>query len=201
MNRMTDTFPRRRVVAVLLAGGLSSRMGDFKQLMPFGRKTIVETCVETLQSSSVDDVVVVTGHRSDDVERVLAPYQVRIVRNTAYADGMSTSVIAGVRALDPGDAVMVCLCDQPHLPRDVFEAVLGAYRSSEAAIVVPTIAGDTGHPVIFDASLRDAILDVDPSVGLRSVTYANRDRTLRVPVDALGVLDDIDTQEDYERLR
>lgn len=201
MNRMFETPRPRRVVAVLLAGGLSTRMGDFKQLMPFRGRTIVETCVETLLASSVDDVLVVTGHRSDDVEQVLAPYRVRIVRNPAYADGMSTSVIAGVRSLDPGDAVMICLCDQPHLPREVFDAVLAAYRTSEASIVVPTIAGDTGHPVIFDASLRNAILDVEASVGLRSVTYANRGRTLRVPVDALGVLDDIDTQEDYERLR
>lgn len=198
---MTQFPSGRRVAAVLLAGGLSTRMGDFKQLMPYRGQTIVETCVNTLLSTSVDEIVVVTGHRADEVERVLMPYSVRIARNTAYAAGMSTSVIAGARAIDPDAAMMVCLCDQPHLPSEVFDAVLDAYRHGTAAIVMPTIAGDTGHPVIFDSNLRDEILGVDPSVGLRSVTYANRERTLRVPVDALGVLDDIDTQEDYERLR
>ena len=198
---MTENTHPRRVAAVLLAGGLSSRMGAFKQLLPFRDRTIVEACLETLLSTSTDEIVVVTGHRAEDVVRTLAPYPVRFVSNPAYADGMSTSVMAGVQALEPERSVMICLCDQPHLPREVFEAVLGAYRESGAAIVVPTIAGDTGHPVIFDASLRPEILGIDVTVGLRSVTYANRGRTLRVPVDALGVLDDIDTQEDYERLR
>lgn len=201
MSAMPESPRPRRVAAVLLAGGLSTRMGEFKQLMPFRGRTIVEACVETLLSTSADDVVVVTGFRAEDVAKALARYPVRLVHNPAYADGMSTSVIAGVRALDPDDAIMVCLCDQPHLPPDVFDAVLEAYREGDAAVVVPTIAGDTGHPVVFDPSLRGAMLDVEASVGLRSVTYANRDRTLRVPVDVVGVLDDIDTQEDYERLR
>lgn len=198
---MSDSPVRRRVASVLLAGGLSSRMRDFKQLMPFRGRTIVESCIETLLATSADDIVVVTGHRADEVERVVAAYRVRIVRNTAYADGMATSVLAGVRSLDPDDAIMICLCDQPHVSREVHESVIQAYRETGAAIVVPTIAGDTGHPVIFDASLRDAILKMDVSAGLRSVTYANRERVLRVPVDSIGVLDDIDTQEDYERLR
>lgn len=198
---MTDSPIRRRVAAVLLAGGRSTRMGDFKQCMPFRGTTIVEACVRTLLSTSADEVVVVTGHRAEDVERLLVPYSVRIVHNSAYADGMATSVIAGARAIRTDDAIMICLCDQPHVPAKIFDAILDAYRTTGAAIVMPTIAGDTGHPVIFDVSLRAEILDVDPSVGLRSVTYTNRERTLRVPVDALGVLDDIDTQEDYERLR
>lgn len=201
MSAMSDHERERRVAAILLAGGRSTRMGDFKQCMHFRGTTIVEACVRTLLATSVDDVVVVTGHRASDVAACLSPYGVRLVHNSAYADGMSTSVLAGVCAIEPEDAMMICLCDQPHLPPEVFETVIGAYRSNGAAIVMPAIAGDTGHPVIFAPSLRSEILAVDPSVGLRSVTYANRSRTLRVPVDSLGVLDDIDTQEDYERLR
>jgi molybdenum cofactor cytidylyltransferase len=197
-----ETNPTRRVTAVLLAAGLSSRMGDFKQLMPYRGGTIVESCVETILASPVDDVVVVVGHRADEVEAAVSRFPVRVLRNSDYALGMSTSAVAGVRAAEGADAVMICLADQPQIPAAVFEAVLAAYRASGARIVVPTIAGDTGHPVVFDLSLRDEILAVDPSAGgLRTVTYAHRGEVLRVPVDTVSVLDDIDTPDDYERLR
>ena len=192
----------RRVTAVLLAAGLSTRMnGGFKQLMPYRGRTIVEACVETLLASTADETLVVLGHRADEVAAAISRFHVRTVLNPDYERGMSTSVVAGLRAVGlDADAMLVALVDQPHVPVAVFDAVMDAYRESGALIVVPTIAGDTGHPVIFDTRLRDEILAVDPAKGLRSVTYAHRAETLRVPVDSVGVLDDIDTPDDYERL-
>jgi len=201
-NADSDTATRPRVAAVLLAAGTSTRMGAFKQLLPYRGSTIVQTCVQTLRASSADAVFVVVGHRSDEVRRVLVDEPVTIVDNTEYLDGMSSSVKAGMLAVgDSFDAVMICLCDQPHLAVSVIDAVLDAYRRSRRPIVVPQYAGDTGHPAIFDLSLRAEILAVDPTTGLRSVTYDHRADTLRVPVDTVGVLDDMDTTEDYERLR
>jgi molybdenum cofactor cytidylyltransferase len=176
-------------------------MGELKQLMPYRGRTIVEACVETILASAVDETIVVVGHRADEVAAAVVHHPIRVVRNDAYADGMSSSVKAGVLAATDADAVMICLCDQPHVPVAVFDAVLAAYRDSHAKIVAPTIAGDSGHPVVFDLSLRDEILGVDPTAGLRAITYAHRAETLRVPVDTVAVLDDIDTPDDYERLR
>lgn len=181
---------------------MSTRMGDFKQLMPFRGRTFVAACLESIRASSVDDVVVVTGHRADEVAKAVAPFGVRVVHNPDYASGMSTSVLVGLAAIDvDAHGMLVALCDQPHVRVEVFDAVLDAYRSHEALVVVPTIAGDSGHPVIFDLSLRDEILDIDPASGLRSVTYAHRSETLKIGVDDIAVLDDIDTMDDYERLR
>lgn len=192
----------RRVTALLLAAGTSSRMHEFKQLLDYRGRTVVEACVEAILATTADDVVVVVGHRGDEVAAVLERFPVRFVRNDRYLEGMSTSVQAGVRStLDSADGVMICLCDQPHVPSSVYEAVLDAYRRTGAPVVVPTIAGDTGHPVVFDLSLADEILGVDPAQGLRSVTYAHRGETLRVPVDTVAVLDDMDTRDDYERLK
>jgi molybdenum cofactor cytidylyltransferase len=83
----------------------------------------------------------------------------------------------------------------------IFDAVIDAYRATRGVIVVPQIAGDTGHPAIFDLRLRDEILGLDEAQGLRSVTYAHRAEIVRVAVDDVGVLDDMDTPDDYARLR
>jgi molybdenum cofactor cytidylyltransferase len=197
-----DRRAARRVVALLLAAGTSSRMGDFKQLMPYRGRTFVEACAETLLASSVDETLVVLGHRAEEVRRTIASLPVRVVVNEAYLDGMATSIKAGVRAIAPGsaDAILVALCDQPHVPVPVVDAVVAAYRSSSALIVAPAIAGDSGHPVIFDLSLRDEILAIDPAHGLRAVTYAHRENRLRVPVDTVAVIDDVDTPDDYQRI-
>jgi molybdenum cofactor cytidylyltransferase len=192
----------RTVTALLLAAGTSSRMGDFKQLMPFRGRTFVEACVETLLASKADETIVVVGHRAEDVRRAIERLPVRIVSNDDYLEGMASSIKVGVRAVDEGetDAILVALCDQPHVPTSVVDTVIAAYKASNALIVTPTIAGDSGHPVIFDLSLRDEILAVDPSEGLRAVTYAHRAERLRVPVDTVAIIDDVDTPEDYDRI-
>src|SRR4051812_50099252 len=95
----------RRVTAVLLAAGASTRMGGaFKQLLPYKGRTIVEACVETILASGVDDAVVVVGHRADEVADAVSRFPVRVVRNDAYRDGMSTSVKAGGAAGGGGGA-------------------------------------------------------------------------------------------------
>ena len=202
MNFEPATDPPRRVTAILLAAGVSSRMGDFKQLMPFRGRTFVETCVETLLASTADEVLVVLGHRAGDVAAAIARFPARTIVNEEYRQGMASSVKAGVRAVAEGTAegVLIALCDQPHVPVRVVNAVIEAYRASRALIVVPAIAGDSGHPVIFDLSLRDEILAVDPSEGLRAVTYTHRGERVRVPVDTLSVIDDIDMPDDYSRI-
>jgi molybdenum cofactor cytidylyltransferase len=199
---MATEEPRRRVAAVLLAAGTSTRLAGFKQLMSYRGRTFVEACVEALLASGADETLVVLGHRAEEVASAVARFQVRTVVNGDYLDGMASSVKAGVRAVPEGSAegVMIALCDQPHVPPAVHRAVVEAYRRTGAAIVVPTVAGDTGHPVVFDLSLRDEILAVDPSEGLRAVTYAHRGDRLLVAVDSLSVIDDIDTPDDYARL-
>lgn len=202
MDTTNETIERRRVTAILLAAGQSTRMGDFKQLMPFRGRTIVEASVETLLASSVDDLLVVVGHRADEVAAALSRLGVRTVRNPDFADGMASSVKAGVRAAGTDtDGLMIALGDQPHVPVEVHDAVLAAFRSSSAPIVAPTIAGDSGHPIVFDISLRDEMLGFDPAQGLRAVTYAHRTEILRVPVDTVAILDDIDTRDDYDRIK
>jgi molybdenum cofactor cytidylyltransferase len=189
------------VSAILLAAGESRRMGDFKQLLRFAGKTFVESCVDSLLASRVDEVVVVTGYRHRDVRNALGSRPVRVVHNSEYEFGMSSSVKCGVEAL-PLDtqACLIALVDQPQIRPDIINQVLDAYLEHRPLIVIPNCNGRNGHPIIVDLSLRSEILTMDAGRGLRQVVHAHTDRLLLVGVDSETVLIDFDLPEDYERL-
>jgi molybdenum cofactor cytidylyltransferase len=190
------------ISAVLLAAGESRRMGDFKQLLNFGGKTFVACCVDNLLASRADEVIVVTGHRDEDIRQSLKDRQVIFAHNSDYRSGMSSSVKRGVETVSKQSrACLIALADQPQIGADVINRVIGAYEKSRPLIVVPTYEGRNGHPVLLDLKLREEILAMDEAQGLRQVVHAHPDATLRVEVSSDAVLVDFDLPEDYERIK
>jgi CTP:molybdopterin cytidylyltransferase MocA len=190
------------ISAVLLAAGESVRMRAFKQLLPFAGKTVVECCVDALLASPVDQVLVVTGYRADDVRHVLGQRPVRLIHNEAFREGMASSIVCGVRsALPDTRAVLIALVDQPTIESSTIGAVVDSYLKEKPLIVVPTFDGKNGHPVLLDMSLRDEVIEMDQTRGLRHVVHAHSDQTLYLEVGTESILRDIDFPEDYERLR
>jgi molybdenum cofactor cytidylyltransferase len=189
------------VSALLLAAGESRRMGEFKQLLAFGGKTFVECCVDNLLASRAGEVVVVTGHREEEVRRALAGRPVRFVQNPDYRSGMSSSIKRGVQAIaDDRRACLIALVDQPQIGTDIVNHVIGAYEKSGPLIVIPTYRGRNGHPVLLDLKLKDEILAMDSEQGLRQVVHAHAPDTVRVEVHTDAVLLDFDFPEDYKRI-
>ena len=192
------------ICAIVLAGGLSSRMGEFKQLLPLVHgSTVIETVVERLTAglSEQDEALVVVGHRAADVRERLRSHPVRCVFNERYEDGMVTSVQCGLRAARRGaGGYLVCLGDQPDLSVQVIGQVLGAGNRLAAGIVIPTYAQKRGHPIYLARKYRDEILRLDADKGLNSVTRAHPGDTHEVAVGAGEVLEDMDTPEDYSRI-
>ena len=189
------------ISAILLAAGESRRMGSFKQLLQFAGKTFVESCIDSLLASRVDEVVVVTGHRHREVRNAIGSRPVRVVHNPDYEFGMSSSVKCGVEAL-PLDtqACLIALVDQPQMETGIINRVIEAYLEHLPLIVIPNYNGRNGHPIIIDLSLRKEILKMDARQGLRQVVHAHPDRLLLVTVDSDTILIDFDLPEDYERL-
>lgn len=184
-----------------MAAGESRRMGDFKQLLTLSGKTFVECCVDSLLESRVDEVVVVTGHRDQDVRRAVGDRPVRFAYNADYRAGMSSSIKCGVRALArDARACLIALVDQPQINVDVFNRVIEEYEKNQPLIVIPTFQGRNGHPVILDLKLKGEILSMDPEQGLRHVVHAHAGETLRVDVSQEAVLIDFDLPEDYRRI-
>lgn len=189
------------IAAVLLAAGESRRMREFKQLLRLGDKTFVEHCVDNLLASSVDEVIVVTGHRESEVRRAIGNRPVKIAHNPDYESGMTSSIKCGVRHVsDSAKACVISLVDQPRIDTGTIDHLIEAYESVRSLIVIPTYGEKSGHPILLDLALREEILAMDPEIGLRQVVLAHSAVITRVPVSSPTVLEDCDLPEDYERL-
>ena len=190
-----------RVGAVILAAGLSRRMGRPKMALPWGDTTIVGQVARVLRDAGAAPVVAVTGGSREAVEAALAGLPVTLAYNPDFAnDAMLTSLQVGVRAL-PGDAVacLVALGDQPQIEVEVARAVLAAYRETGAALIVPSYQMRRGHPWLTGRELWPDLLAMQPPASLKDFLNAHAALIRYLPVDTSSVLQDIDTPEDYRR--
>ena len=187
---------------MLLAAGLSRRMGAFKPLLPFGGVSVAETCVKALRAGGAREVVVVVGHRGAEVRAALAHLEgLRFAFNEAEGSEMGVSVARGVEAVsDEAEALLVALVDQPAVPPSEISRLVEARRRTGARLVVPEWEGRGGHPALIDLTLREELLRVVPEQGLRALFDAHRDELLRVPAASPYVARDMDTWEDYAAL-
>ena len=186
------------VCAVVLAGGLSIRMGTQKLLLPFGGKTIVERVVEDIINSGINRIVVVLGANYAEIEEVLKSWPVKTVWNENFQEGMHTSVISGVKALPlESKAVLIFLGDQPFISGNVIQNVIEAWKSSGKGIIIPLFDGKRGHPPLYDLKYRTELSNLDPNVGLRSVAHKFPEDICEVETFCAEIVRDIDTPDDY----
>jgi molybdenum cofactor cytidylyltransferase len=176
-------------------------MGAAKVLLPWGGRPLVRHLAEVALASRLAELLVVVGHRGDEVRAALHGLPVRIVRNAEYADGQSTSVRAGIAAVpDSAAAVLVLLADQPLVTTGIIDALLAAFWETGAPIVAACAAGRRGNPVLFARGLFPNLLAIGGDEGARSVIAAYRDQLRCIEVDE-AVFADMDTPEDYTELR
>ncbi len=187
--------------AIVLAAGLSRRMGTQKMLLPFGDTTVIGRVVDQLLRSTVDEIYVVVGHEAARVAEELAARPVHLVINPDYRAGMLSSVRCGIEALPPAcEAVMVVLGDQPSITAELVDAMLRAFAATDQGILVPVFNGRRGHPLLVAASYREEILSHYDDLGLRGLLQAHPDDVCPFSVSTSQVLLDMDYPEDYRRL-
>jgi len=195
-------MPAKRVAALILAAGASSRMGSPKQLLDWEGQPLVRAAAEVALAARLEPLLVVVGGAQAAVADALAGLPLRIIANPDYAAGQSTSLRAGIAALgQDADAVVVLLGDQPFVTAAIVERLVAEWQASGAAIVAPTYAGQRGNPVLFAHAVFPELLAVEGDQGARSVLAADRARVRLVAFDNPRPLADIDTPEDYARLR
>ena len=194
------------IPAIILAAGLSTRMGRPKPLLPLSNgDTFVTRIVRSFLDSGVDDVVVVLGHEADVVAATLIKSGVaaRFVVNDAYRSGQLSSVLRGLNAVDrPGvRAMLMTLVDVPLVAPATIRAVVDRYKATHAPIVRPVRGDEHGHPVLIDRSLFSLLRSADPGTGAKPIIRAHVTPAGDVSItDDDGAFLDIDTPETYERV-
>ncbi|HEY7437479.1 MAG TPA: nucleotidyltransferase family protein [Methylomirabilota bacterium] len=189
------------IAGVVLAAGLSRRMGRAKMLMPVDGRAIVRHAVESVLAGGVDSVWVVTGPDVEPVEAALAGLAVQIVVNPAPEEGQASSLRAGIAALPASvDAVLIALGDQPALAPSIIPALLAARRTSPKLIVAPRYRDGQGNPVVFKREIFPELLRLTGDQGARPIIQKEPARVEWVELD-LPMPPDVDTPADYEKIR
>ncbi len=191
----------KTLAGIVLAAGESRRMGQPKQLLPFGECTILERVVDTLLAAGVGEVVVVLGHLAERVRAVLGDRPVRAVINESYRQGMLSSVKCGVGAVGTEyDAILIALGDQPHIECAVVSEVMRAYRAGNVGIVIPRYGEKKGHPIIISLQkYREAIVNLPEDGGLNALMQEHADDVRLLDVATEDIIRDIDVPDDYTR--
>jgi molybdenum cofactor cytidylyltransferase len=190
-----------KVAVIVLAAGASRRLGRPKQLLPLGGEPLIRHTVRNALAARASEVVVVLGNQADAIEQAIGPLGQRVVFNPDFADGQSTSMVAGIRALPADtDAAMIVLGDQPTVSPALLDALIDQYERANAAIVQPRYQGGIpGNPVLLAAPLFPELLAVSGDLGAREVIRAHRSEIVFVDTDA-PVPPDVDDEGDYAAL-
>jgi molybdenum cofactor cytidylyltransferase len=187
------------VPAIVLAAGASRRMGRPKALLPVGDRTFVSRIVDTLSAAGLTDIFVIV--RPDtDLTREIAHAGARAIVNVRAEDGQLSSLVTGLDTVDAAgvDGVLVTLVDVPLIQASTVRRLIARAAASPAPILRAVHAGRHGHPVIFKREVFGALRAADPAVGAKAVMRAYEVED--VEVDDPGIVEDVDTPEDYRRL-
>ncbi len=190
------------VSAILLAAGAGSRFGGDKLLAEFEGRPLIEHALSTLRDAPVDETVVVVGAGAGRLRQVCEPYEVRIVENPDWVEGQSTSVRAGLRAMNPGArAAVVSLADQPLVGTGAVKRLVEAFERG-ATVAVAVYGGKRRNPVLFAREMWPMLIkELSGDEGARAMLRHHPELVTEVPCDDVADPADIDTREDLLRLR
>jgi len=187
-----------RIAGLVLAAGRSTRMGGPNKLLEeINGKPLVRIVAEQALASRASPVIVVTGHQRERVERVLAGLPVTVVHNPDFADGLSTSLKAGIKAVPPdADGAIVTLGDMPQVSAKLIDRLIAAFDPERGALVViPTIDGKRGNPVLWARRFFSDLLAVEGDIGARHLIAGYAEAVAEVAIEDAAALTDIDTPE------
>ncbi|MGA7430138.1 MAG: molybdopterin-binding/glycosyltransferase family 2 protein [Xanthobacteraceae bacterium] len=192
------------IAAIVLGAGRSSRMGGPNKLLAeINGKPLIRMVTEQALASRARPVLVVTGHQRERVEAALTGLPVQLVHNPHFADGLGTSLKAGIAALQPNiDGVIVCLGDMPQVDAALIDRLIGAVDPDKGALIaVPVIEGKRGNPVVWSRRFFHDLMTVEGDIGARYLIGRYAEAVAEVPVDGTAALTDVDTPEAFAAVK
>jgi molybdenum cofactor cytidylyltransferase len=199
LDWMSTSSSKAMVSAIVLAAGESRRMGRPKQLLRLGERTLLDLALDNVRKSSVAEIILVLGSWAAEIQQQVSTQDVKIVVNSAYQEGMASSLRAGIGAVDPrAHAVLIVLADQPCLRSTTLDRLIDHHRSTRPQIVIPTYKGFRGNPVLLDRSVFSEVMEIRGDIGCRAIFGGHTENISKVEVDDPGILLDVDTSKDFE---
>jgi molybdenum cofactor cytidylyltransferase len=201
-DRAVET--RRRVAAIVLAAGRSTRMGAVnKMLAEIGGKPLVRIAAEQAVASLAQPVIVVTGHEREKVEAALKGLPVHLVHNPDFSEGLGTSLKTGIAAVpEQADGAIVCLGDMPQVDAGLINRLIAAFDPERGAlVVVPSIEGRRGNPVVWSRRFFHDLMAIQGDIGARHLIGNYAEAVVEVPVAGEAALTDVDTPESLSAVK
>jgi len=196
--RAIEVKPGRRLAAIVLAAGRSTRMGGPNKLVAeVNGRPLVRIAAQEALASQARPVIVVTGHQRERIEAAISDLDVVTVHNPDFADGLSTSLKAGIAAVSAdADGAIVCLGDMPQVDAGLIDRLLSAFDPENGAfVVVPTIDGKRGNPVVWSRRFFPELAAIDGDVGARHLIASYPEAVAEAPLSGTAALVDVDTPD------
>jgi len=202
--RAVEVKPGRRIAAIVLAAGRSTRMGGPNKLLAeINGRPLVRIAAEGALASQARPVIVVTGHQRERVEAALSGLDVVKVHNPDFADGLSTSLRAGIAAVPAeADGAIVCLGDMPQVDAKLIDRLLSAFDPEKGAlVVVPTVDGKRGNPVVWSRRFFPELAALDGDTGARSLIAGYPEAVAEAPLTGNAAFVDVDTPDTLKSVK
>ena len=191
----------KNIKALIVAGGLSSRMKEFKPLLELGESTIIEKTINNFIRFGINEIIVVTGFRGDEIEKKLSRYKVKFVKNPDYENThMFDSVCIGLNEAKDAGLVFISPADSPFVQQFTLKKIVEGMNNQNINLIQPSFEGKNGHPLLFRIKASDAILKHDGTKGLQGAIARMGNDFKNLSFVDPGIIMDADTPEDYFKI-
>jgi len=188
------------ITGIIMASGFSRRMEGEKLLLPIHGEPIIERVIKVLKNSEVDEIILI--YQNSKIKEIGTKYGVRTIYNHLANQGQSVAMKLGINSSSSqSEGFVFCVGDQPFLDSQTVNKLIANFNEDKGSIVVPLYNGNRGNPVIFPARLRSDLLNIQGDRGGRVIIERNLERVKFTNIDNSKVGIDIDTWEEYERIR
>jgi molybdenum cofactor cytidylyltransferase len=188
------------ISGIILASGFSKRMEQEKLLLPVGGIALVERVLRAARASRLDDIILI--YQKEEIQKIGRKYGIPAVYNSRAAEGQSAAIKLGINAASPEtDAFMFMVGDQPFLNASIINILIDTFHQDPRSIIVPVYSGTRGNPVLFPAVMKELLLTLEGDRGGRVLIDSMPERVNLVSIDEEMSGADIDTAEDYLRIK
>lgn len=192
---------KNKIGAIIIAAGYSSRMDGFKPLLKLGNQTAIERVIATHQLAGVDQIILVVGHRADEISPYVKNKTLDLVINENFAEGMYTSIVKGITRLDEAvDAFFIHPVDIPLVKLETVKYLMEASEKTGKGVIYPCFLGERGHPPLIHKKYQNLILENKKDGGLKCLLGLYEADAVDLPLTDEAILMDMDTRADFEAL-